>query len=246
MMNDALRNMRFMMECLKNIPANKSLTLGNGFCVSTVTEAENWVCFPDRVNDIETVKSVAEFFREREEFFLWPVFDGGNELLKAGGLIQSEELRAMSLAPDSAVLTRQNASVTFSAVTSREDYARWAKCAWLGFAYEGDEPTEDYISFAENLMSCKNFVLYIAVLHGRDCGVFQTVNDDAGLMGVYYFAVIPEMRRKGIAAAMMDEIRRLSHGKKIVLQATLAGVPFYSAYGFKDLGGIDVFRNREV
>jgi|GEM_PF-4411858 len=245
-MNDALRNMRFMMECLKNIPANKSWAVGNGFCVSTVTEAENWVCFPGCVNDIETVKSVAEFFREREEFFLWPVFDGGNELLKAGGLIQSEELRAMSFDSDSAVLSRQNASVTFSAVTSREDCVRWAKCAWLGFEYEGDEPTGDYISFAENLMSCKNFALYIAVVHGRDCGVFQTVNDDAGLMGVYYFAVIPEMRRKGIAAAMMNEIRRLSQGKKIVLQATLAGVPFYSAYGFKDLGGIDVFRNREV
>ena len=248
MMNDSLRNMKFMMECLKNIPANKSLTLGNseGFCVSTLTAAENWVCFPGCVNDIETVRKAAEFFCEREEFFLWPVFDGGNETLKAGGLIQSEELRAMTLASDSPVLTRGNDSVTFEAVTSREDSARWAKCAWLGFAYDGGEPTDDYISFAENLTACRNFALYIAVLHGRDCWVFQTVNDDAGLTGVYYFAVIPDMRRKGIAAAMMDEIRRLSRGKKIVLQATLAGVPFYSAYGFKDEGAIDVFRNREI
>ena len=246
-MNDPLRNMKFMMECLKNIPANKSLTLGNeGFCVSTLTEAENWICFPGRVNDVEAVRKAAEFFRERNEFFLWPVFDGGNEILSEGGLIQSEELRAMTLASDSPVLIRGNDSVTFKAVTSREDSMRWAKCAWLGFAYEGGEPTEDYFVFAENLMSCKNFALYIAVLDGGDSGAFLTVNDDEGMTGVYYFAVIPEMRRKGIAASMMNEIRRLSRGKNIVLQATLAGVPFYSAYGFKDLGGIDIYRNREV
>ena len=246
-MNDPLRNMKFMMECLKNIPANKSLTLGNeGFCVSTLTEAENWICFPGRVNDVEAVRKAAEFFRERNEFFLWPVFDGGNEILSEGGLIQSEELRAMTLASDSPVLIRGNDSVTFKAVTSREDSMRWAKCAWLGFAYEGGEPTEDYFVFAENLMSCKNFALYIAVLDGVDSGALLTVNDDEGMTGVYYFAVIPEMRRKGIAASMMNEIRRLSRGKNIVLQATLAGVPFYSAYGFKDLGGIDIYRNREV
>lgn len=246
-MNDPLRNMKFMMECLKNIPANKSLTLGNeGFCVSTLTEAENWICFPGRVNDVEAVRKAAEFFRERNEFFLWPVFDGGNEILSEGGLIQSEELRAMTLASDSPVLIRGNDSVTFKAVTSREDSMRWAKCAWLGFAYEGGEPTEDYFVFAENLMSCKNFALYIAVLDGGDSGAFLTVNDDEGMTGVYYFAVIPEMRRKGIAASMMNEIRRLSRGKNIVLQATLAGVPFYSAYGFKDLGRIDIYRNREV
>ena len=247
-MNDALHNMKFFMESLKSIPANESLTLGNseGFCVSTITEAENWICFPGRVNDVETVKRAAEFFREREEFFMWPVFDGGNEILSAGGLIQSEQLRAMSFDSDSTALTRGNDSVTFKAVTTREDSMRWAKCTWLGFEYKGGEPSEDYSVFAENLTACKDFGLYIAVLDGRDSGAFLSVNDDAGMTGVYYFAVLPEMRRKGIAAAMMSEICRLSRGKRIVLQATLSGVPFYSAYGFKDLGGIDVFRIREM
>ena len=246
-MNDSLRNMRFMMECLKNLPSSEILTLGNygGFCISTRTESENWICFPDRVNDIETVKKAAEFFRERNESALWPVIDGGNEILSEGGFIPSEQLRAMTLASDSPVLILGNDSMTFKAVTSREDSVRWAKCAWLGFDYEGDEPTEDYFSFAQNLTACKNFALYVAVLHGRDSGAFISVNDDEGLTGVYYFSVIPEMRRKGIAAAMMDEIRRLSRGKKIVLQATESGVPFYSAYGFRDEGVIDVFRNRE-
>ncbi len=247
MVNDALRDMRFMMECLRNIPSNESIALGNGFCVSTKTEAENWVYFPGCVNDIETVKAAAKFFSKRNEGFTWPVFDGGNEILSDAGLFYGGQLRAMSLDSDSVISIRGNDSVTFSAVTSREDSLRWAKCSWTAFEYEDDEPSEDYFAFAENLMSCKNFALYIAVLHGRDCGTFM-ITDDDNLSGVYYFAVLPEMRRKGIAAAMMNEIRRLSHGKngqKIVLQAESKGVPFYSAYGFKDAGGIDIFSNSE-
>ena len=245
-MNDALCNMRFFMERLKDIPANESLTLDNGFCVSTITEAENWVCYPGRVKDAETVKAAAEFFRERNEFFVWPVFDGGNDILTIGGLIQSESLRAMTLDADSPAQIRGNDSVTFNAVTSHEDSMRWAVCSWKGFEYDGDNPSEDFCEFAGNLAGCEDFGLYVAELNGHDCGAFLTVNDDAGFIGVYYFAVIPEMRRKGIAAAMMNEIRRLSHGKKIVLQATLTGVPFYSAYGFKDCGEIETYRNRQI
>ena len=246
MMNDALRNMRFMMECLRNIPANESIALGNsgGFCVSTCTKFENWVYFPDPVNDIETVKAATEFFSKRNESFTWPVFDGGNEILSDAGLFYGGKLRAMTLDSDSVISIRGNDSVTFSAVTSREDSLRWAECAWHGFEYGKGKPDDDYCAFAENLMSCKNFALYIAVLHGRDCGAFL-VSDGDNLSGVYSFAVIPEMRRKGIAVSMMNEIRRLSHGKKIVLQAETKGIPFYSAYGFKDAGGIDIFSNSE-
>lgn len=244
-MNDALSNMRFFMERLRDIPANESLTLNDGFCVSTITEAENWVCFPGRVNDVESVKAVAEFFRDRHEFFMWPVFDGGNEILSAGGLSQSESLRAMYLDSDSPVQIRGNDSVTFKAVTSREDSMRWAVCSWRGFEYDGDEPSEDFCKFAGNLAGCEDFRLYIAVLDGRDCGTFLTVNDDAGFMGAYYLAVLPDMRRKGIATAIMNEVRRLSHRKKIVFQATMMGVPCYLACGFKDCGEIEVYRNRQ-
>ncbi len=189
-MNDALYNMRFFMECLRDIPANESLTLNDGFCVSTGTYFENWVCFSGRVNDVESVKAVAEFFRDRHEAFLWPVFDGGNEILSAGGLVQSESFRAMTLDSDSTVHIRGNDSVTFKAVTSPKDSLRWAVCSWNGFEYDGYEPSEDYCKFAGNLAGCEDFGLYVAVLDGRDCGAFLTVNDDAGFMGVYYFAVI--------------------------------------------------------
>ena len=246
-MNDALRNMRFMMECLKNIPENESLTLGNGgFCVSTRTESENWVCFPERVRDAETVKRIAEFFGARGEYFLWPVFDGGCKILAEGGLVQDESLRAMSLDPDSPVLLRGNDSVTIQAVTSGEGTLKWAEAAWRGFGYDGETPAEDFCGFARNLLGCENFGMYVAELGGKSAGTCLTVSDDAGLVGVNYLSVVPEMRRKGIAAAMMNEIRSLSHGKKIVLQSSLMGVPFYTAYGFKDCGEIKVFRNREV
>lgn len=247
MMNDAMRNMKVFMERLRGLSVSESLTLGNseGFCISTNTEAENWICFPGRVKDAETVRRAAEFFRARNESALWPVFDGGNEILADGGMSRAETWRAMTFDAGTPVSARVNEAVTFTAVTSREDSLRWAKCAWLGFDYGGDEPSADYCEFAESLCGDDGFSLYVAGLHGRDSGSFMTVNDDAGLTGVYYFAVIPEMRRKGVAAAMMNEICRLSHGGKIVLQATSSGVPFYSAYGFRDLGGIDVYSTKE-
>ena len=246
-MNDSLRNMKYFMECLRNLPSSEVLPIGDsgGFCVSTRTEAENWVCFPECVRDVETVRKAAEFFRKRNETAVWPVFGGGNEILAEGGMFLDCQLRVMTLAADAPVLIRGNDSVTFTAVTTREDSLRWAKCAWLGFDYGGVDPSEDYCAFAENLTGCRDFALGVAVLHGRDAGAFVAVNDDEGLTGVYYFAVIPEMRRKGVAAAMMNEIRRLSR-KKVVLQATEAGVPFYSAYGFKDFGAIDVYSTEEV
>ena len=40
--------------------------------------------------------------------------------------------------------------------------------------------------------------------------------DEPDSTGVYYFATIPEMRRKGVARSMMNEICRLSRGKKIL------------------------------
>ena len=63
--------------------------------------------------------------------------------------------------------------------------------------------------------------------------------------GVYYFATIPEQRRKGVARSMMNEICRLSNGKKILLQATPMGLPFYKNFGFKELCKIPVYSDSD-
>ena len=243
-MRDVWEDLRFFAEHLSKLPISESMTLGKrgGFCVSTNNEFENWVYFPERVKDIETVKKAMTFFGERGETFMWPVYDGGSEILEASGLLHAGHLEAMSLDPERSVKDRVNPSITFRKI-SRETSWQWTECAWAAFAYGGGEPSGDYLALGEALCNDDDMSLYVAELEGHDVGAFL-VTDEAELIGVYYFATKPEFRRKGVAASMMNEICRLSGGRKIVLQATPSGVPFYRAFGFEDLGAIEVYSTR--
>ena len=240
-MRDVWEDLKFFAEHLRNLPVSESITLGQhgGFCVSTNNEFENWVYFPETVKDTETVKAAAGFFRERGETFMWPVYDGGSEILEASGLLHAGHLEAMSLEPSHAVRDRVNPSVKVRAVT-RQTSEQWASCAWSAFEYGEGEPSGEYLALVEALCNDADMSLYVAELDGHDAGTFL-VTHEPELMGVYYFATKPEFRRKGVAVSMMNEICRLSKGRKIVLQATPSGVPFYEAFGFEDLGKIEVY-----
>lgn len=241
MMIDVWEDLKFFAVHLRNLHVSESIALGNsgGFCVSTGCEFENWVYFPGCVNDVETVNMAAGFFRERGETFMWPVYDGGIEALGEAGLVHAGHLEAMSFDPSKAAKSHVNPAVTFRAVT-RENSGTWAKCAWSSFEHGDGEPDTKYFALVEALCDDGDMSLYVAEVDGEDAGTFLVTNE-AGLMGVYYFATRPDFRRKGVASAMMSEICRLSGGRKIVLQATPMGVPFYSAYGFDDLGAIEVY-----
>jgi GNAT superfamily N-acetyltransferase len=71
---------------------------------------------------------------------------------------------------------------------------------------------------------------------------------DVGI-GVYYFAVLPEERRKGVGKAMIDKILRIaSEGTSdfpalgfVVLQATPDGTRFYASQGFDTLFPIPLY-----
>ena len=244
MMSDVWEDLRFFAEHLRNLPVSESIALGNngGFCVSTNNEFENWVYYPETVRDIETVKRATTFFGRRKETFMWPVYDGGNNILEAAGLLHAGHLEAMSLEPTHAVRDRVNPSVKMRAVT-RETFVQWANCEWSAFEYGDGEPSAEYLELAKAFSKDESMSMYIAEIDGHDAGAFL-VTHEAELMGVYYFATKPEFRRKGVAASMMSEICRLSGGRKIVLQATPSGVPFYSAFGFEDLGAIEVYSTR--
>lgn len=240
-MNDALDSLRFFAEHLRNFRVSESLALGNrgGFCVSTNNEFENWVYYPERVKDIETVNMAAGFFRERGETFMWPVYDGGDEILAEAGLLHAGHLEAMSFDPSRSVTNRGNNAVTLRAIT-REASGEWARCLWSAFAYGDGEPSREYCALVEALCDDVSMSLYVAELDGHDAGGFL-LTDEPGLTGVYYFGVRPEFRRRGVASAMMSGICGLAGGKKIVLQSTPEGVPFYEAFGFEDWGAIEVY-----
>ena len=118
---------------------------------------------------------------------------------------------------------------------------RWASCEWSAFEYGESGVSGEYFALVKALLKdTENFSLYIAELEGVDAGAFLTTNEPE-LMGVYYFAVKPELRRKGIARAMMSEICRLAEDKKIVLQSTPMGRKFYRNFGFSELFMIPVY-----
>ena len=242
-MNEVWEDLKFFLGRLRALKVSESIALGKsgGFCVSTNNKFENWVYFPERVRDIETVNTAVTFFRERDMSFMWPLYDGGCEFLERSGLLYAGNLEAMSLNPSNAKTERVNSSVTFRAVTSHEEAEEWARCEWSAFEYGDGEVSGEYYALARAFCDdSENLSMYIAELEGHDVGAFL-VTREPELMGVYYFATKPEFRRRGIAASMMNEVCRISGGKKIVLQATPSGVPFYKAFGFEDMFPIPVY-----
>lgn len=234
-------DLKFFLERLRVLPISESLELGNngGFCVSTQCESENWVYFPEIVDEAEAKRAI-NFFSERKISFMWPIYDSGEKVLEAEGLLYAGKLEAMSLEPGEAKFTASNPSVKISPVNNSET---WARVAWHSFGGGIDDTPANYYALVDALNNdWGNLALYLAELDGEPAGTFLITNEQ-NLMGVYYFAVVPEMRRKKIAASMMNEICRLAgeKKKKIVLQATPMGVKFYESFGFQSLFSMPVY-----
>ena len=235
-------DLKFFMGRLKSLSVSKSLNLNqNSFCVSTGCSFESWVCYPDSLINSEDVKRVIEFFAANNISFMWPLYDDNDStLLESSGLLYAGKLEAMTLDPCKAIVEKVNHSVSFKQVTTCELSREWAQTAWTGFDCGGDGVSENYYALVEAFMNDPKFSPYIAELDNKPAGTFIITHENA-LMGVYYFATLPELRRSGIAASMMNEICRLSEGKTITLQATPSGVPFYKSFGFDDLFAIKVY-----
>ena len=239
--SDIWEDLKFFVDTLKILPVSESLNLSESgsYCVSTNTDFENWVYCPEREITPETASEAARFFREREEAFMWPVYDGGREILEGAGLVYAGDLTAMYFDPAKMALGRENEAVRIEQVLLREEAGIWAETASQGFGE--DSAPEKYRRFVEALSTERERVgLYLAKYEGEYAGTFL-VTDEPEMMGVYYFAVRPEFRRKGIARAMMSGICRLSGGKRIVLQSTPMGRKFYGAFGFEELFRIPVY-----
>ena len=168
---------------------------------------------------------------------MWPVYSGGSELLESAGLVYAGDLAAMTLDPGRMKHESVSDEVVVGESGSPEE---WAMTAWRGFGGEAEELPENYREFVRALSESESVRLYTARYEGENAGVFA-VTSEADMMGVYYFAVKPELRRKGIARAMMSEICRLAEDKKIVLQSTPMGRKFYRNFGFSELFMIPVY-----
>lgn len=235
---------KFFFTRLKSLCISESITLGEngGFCVSTKTDYDNWVYYPEKINDSEVAGKVINFFNERNISFMWPLYGGGGEILESSGLLYAGDLTAMSYEPENIVTTE---NISFERVLTHEQAKIFAQTEFIGFGGDSDEPPENIITLFDSMKDDQeNLSLFIARYKTRPAGTFAITKEE-NLTGVYYFCVMPEFRRKGIARAMMNEICRLSSGKKNVLQSTPAGVEFYKNFGFSELFRIPVYSNEK-
>ncbi len=227
--------MKFFVSRLSSLSVSETLKLKDeSLCVFTNTLYDNWVYYPNPEGDSESVSRVIEFFREHDDrAFMWPVYD--SESLKHSGLIYAGDLVAMTLEPEREY--ESNPSVTFRHIESHDDVSLWACTAWESFV-EGDDVPENFIAFTDALIDDReNISLTAAMYEGEPAGAFLTTI----MGGVYYFGVLPEMRRRGIARSMMNEICR--NNKRITLQATETGYKFYKSYGLTENFRIPVYSN---
>lgn len=234
-------NLGFFLTRLSTLSPCRSLDLpGGGFCLATGSNfaSDNWAI---GVPTPSSLQAAFQFFHGIP--FIWPLFERTPQsiaLLTGEGLLERGRLLAMSR--DLSGELRPQVDCVFRTVNSAEDSARWAEAVWRGFGGEGGAP-DGYLALAGAMRGEKALRLMTAQLRGRDVGSFLVAfsKDEAG---VYYFSVLPEFRRQGIASAMMEEIRRLAEAlgrTRIVLQATPAGVPFYLSAGFSPLREIPLF-----
>ena len=248
-MNAALwDNLSFFLTRLRDLSPCGSLVLPGGFCLSTgsCSASENWAFFPGVMPDKELVGKTLSFFEERNVPFIWPT-EAGNayETLTAAGLKESGRLMVMDR--ETGGLPEGNPEVTFHPVSSLEDARRWATTAWRGFDGEGLAPCpfQKVMEAMAEETTCLRLVT--ARIRGLDVGTFLLALSGVGA-GVYYFAVLPEFRRQGVAVAMMAEVGR--HVQRmglslLTLQSTPAGLPFYRAVGFAMRGELALFSSSD-
>ena len=248
-----LDNLEFFLTRLRGLSCCRSVDLpGGGFCLFTGSDSasENWVFRRGAAPDEEAVHAALCFFGECATGegaapFIWPLPEGGG-VLPRFGLPERGRLLAMSRGCGGPADTADggNPEVSFVPVSDEADAERWAEAMWKGFGTGPGAPGNLRV-LVRGIRADGTLTLVTARIEDRDAGTFLLASDPSSpAAGVYYFAVPPRYRRRGVATAMMAEILRIARrgGKrKILLQATPSGVPFYHAAGFEALGEIPLF-----
>ncbi|MBQ7263876.1 MAG: GNAT family N-acetyltransferase [Synergistaceae bacterium] len=230
---------------------SRDLGGGRGMCLSTGSSSasENWAFYPSRIEDVATVEDAMRFFGERGEPFVWPLYhDDADQadLLRRAGLRLGGRLLAMGRSVRGGPCPRDDGGAdgpAFHAARDLDGAARWAAAAWRGFDGEGEMPASSR-DLAMAMAREPGLVMETASLRGEDAGTFLLDIAPGGDAGAYYVAVLPAWRRRGVARAMMARMARLADergARRLLLQSTPSGVPFYRSVGFEASSEIPLF-----
>ena len=170
-----------------------------------------------------------------------PIFPGCDEfmpqLLRDNGLRPGGTSFAMGLDKCDAVKDAACEAVT------NDNFADFVKLVWLGFdsACDLDYEYADYLKYMTNLPVTEAYLLRNEEGKAVSCGLLL---DSGSVFGAYYFATLPEERRKGYARRLMGSLAARSFEKyeSLVLLSTEAGKPFYDNFGFAELGTVPLYK----
>lgn len=76
---------------------------------------------------------------------------------------------------------------------------------------------------------------WLALRHGTPAGACLSW-DDGAAVGLYYVAVLPEHRGRGVGRTLVRAVLDAHPGRAAVLTATLLGEPLYRRLGFREVG----------
>ena len=258
-MREIINNLREFLSCLKSLSMSESIKLDDkdNFCVATgvQSESENWVFYDDKDISAEIINQAKSFFDNKDLKFIWPVWRedlnlklNNLNLLKSDGFMTGMylDVKNFKTEPEREILNNNLKFKILDLNSSQQEIDSWACAAWYGFD-DGSNLQEKFLELARELVLNNKIRLVEAALNNKSVGTVLLCEDDLNL-GVYYFAVLPEFRRRGIAGLMMNKVIKLACklGKnKIVLQATQEGEKFYKSFGFKyaDRALINLYSN---
>ena len=199
---------------------------------------ENYALFNSLYNSCEVAEAL-DFFGCRKMPFVVPelpeVRTGLSSVLESSGLGVKNNYTAMALAADQDYRFDPSACEV-----GEEESDLWASAAWFGFG--GEEPMpESYRAFARYLLYRHENRLFVLQEEGRAlcCGLLHNSRMACGL---YYFATLPQFRRRGLARRLMNSLASAafeSHSLFILL-ATEEGLPFYRDFGFETMNEIPI------
>lgn len=228
---DDFRSYCKMLGCFGTLREYPSGLLASASGISSA--GENYALLSSSATP-DDMRAADKFFREAHIPFVTPQLPGTPDNiikeLDLMGLRVQEVYTAMYAKGEPTKSVKSQGQLT-EAVDEHLS-CEWAQGAWFGFGGEKPFPAS-YANFAQYLSKRKDNKLFYLRQDGKAVST-ALLHYSKYACGLYYFATLPEYRRKGLAKKLLKAIEPAAYSRHphFVLLATEEGLPFYLDFGF--------------
>ncbi|MCF0248570.1 MAG: GNAT family N-acetyltransferase [Synergistes sp.] len=204
---------------------------------------ENYALFGMGAKESD-VDSAAAFFRGRCSDFIVPLLPQTPFSLTAAfesNNLERRRIYTSMILPEEQLNEKNDALSDDIVEISNRDALDWGSAAWFAFGGEAGEEADSYKEYGAWLALHPDNRAFALKHEGRFVST-ALIHETRRTFGLYYFATLPEYRRKGFAARLMGGLTAVLAGgeKPLVLLATEQGFPFYLSCGFKVIDRVPV------